>query len=174
MQCSSRRMERIDPLSEVLLLFTFSMISRDSKLGSKGFFGILKYCISFQWFQDLKKTIHLLKSYLKKDGCLAFSIFGPETFHELKHALKLFIKKDILLPSSSFFDGHKLKEIINSEFSKTHLDQQQISKVFPSVYDLFKSIKFTGTQSHPIAEKKFWTPSCIKKLDQCYRLVTLP
>ena len=46
----------------------------------------------FQWFENLEKTIEILKLSLDKNGVLAFSTFTPDNFKEIKELTGLTLK----------------------------------------------------------------------------------
>lgn len=123
---------------------------------------------TFQWFNDLKGTLKKLQSQLNKNGHIVFSIFGPQTFIELKQSLSLLLQKPIIIPSSSFKDEKELETIILDIFPNAELQQVLIHQSFPSLIDLLKNIKFTGVKTTTFHDKTIWSPSFLKKLEEVY------
>ena len=123
---------------------------------------------SFQWFHDFNATIKSLKKYLRPNGLLAFSTFGPNTFHELQYALKQTLDKPILLPATQFLNQTDIGKILNNEFQTNNLDQEEIRKTYPQLMALLKSIKYTGSKTRSFPQRKIWTPNIIKQIENVY------
>ena len=95
-------------------------------------------------------------------------------FLDLKHSLNSsivlqhYLKKPIIIPSSSFKDEKELETIILDIFPNAELQQVLIHQSFPSLIDLLKNIKFTGVKTTTFHDKTIWSPSFLKKLEEVY------
>ena len=111
----------------------------------------------FQWFDNLEKSIDLIKQNLNNDGILAFSTFSPENFKELHEltglTLKYRTKEDIekILTNTGF-------EILYSESFYEEL-------TFKTPLELLAHMKHTGVNS---LSEKTWTVKKVKEFCDKY------
>ncbi len=125
---------------------------------------------SFQWFENLEKTLIKYRALLSKNGLLLFSTFGPLTFKELKDCLRESYEEDMEISSSHFIDKKEIEEILEKiHFRKKRIEEEIITEHYPSLLDLLSSIKYTGTRGVGINARGIWTPAIIDRLERIYR-----
>lgn len=124
---------------------------------------------SLQWSCNLERVLTRLCAQKQSSCWFLASLFGPETFKELAVSLRSVLGAPVNLPSASFYSDIQLYQVSKDLFSDLDFYQEKRIRVFPTVTDLFKSIKYTGTKGRGIAEKKIWTRHFLEKLDTAYR-----
>lgn len=114
---------------------------------------------SFQWFNNLEKTLEKLLKALNPGGLLLFSTFGEKTYRELEISFKILGEKYKYsqdFPKFSYFKnkGYKVyEEILEEEYK--------------SLMDFFKAVKGVGASSAE-TDKKPITKNIIKKVEEEY------
>ncbi|WP_426451038.1 malonyl-ACP O-methyltransferase BioC [Paenibacillus sp. S-38] len=105
---------------------------------------------AFQWFNDTEKTLSGWLSRMRQDGLLAFSTFGPETFHELHSAFR---QAEILLGIPHQASGQRF---VNREEWQRLLyacgevsweldwEEKRVTRRFDSVRSFLDSVKRVG------------------------------
>lgn len=124
---------------------------------------------ALQWFNHLPVCLRKYKNLLQKNGQIYFSLFGPTTFIEIRKILKDFFSKELLTPTSEFITASEISNILNSIYKEVGIETELIRKEFNSLLQLFKHIKYTGTQGEGLDKKFLWTPNKVKNLEQEYR-----
>jgi malonyl-CoA O-methyltransferase len=99
----------------------------------------------FQWLENFQETLGNLKRQLHKNGLIAFSMFGPNTFCELAQVLKSGFDRNPSIAAASFYEYSKVRKIIEEIFSKVKMERQIQVKEYGSLFELLKVIKLTGT-----------------------------
>ncbi|RAP38141.1 hypothetical protein DID80_03280 [Candidatus Marinamargulisbacteria bacterium SCGC AAA071-K20] len=123
---------------------------------------------ALQWVPNLEKVFTTIASTKSPQSVLAVSLFGPQTFHQLKMCLEIVFKTPILLPANSFHDALYIQNIAQKHFKSVALDQEIITVQFPTIKSLFESIKYTGTRGNGIQLNKSWTRRDFTNLEQCF------
>jgi malonyl-CoA O-methyltransferase len=123
---------------------------------------------TMQWVEDMSGSIIRLKSALKDKGVLAFSVFGPETYKELKTALSKCLDRDVRLQSDFFMDFDSMGQILKHCFVNVETKEKIVEKRYASISALFESIKFTGTTGKNNLNGVFWTPGLLKRVEEEY------
>lgn len=131
-------------------------------------FGLISSNVSFQWFEDLEKTLSRYEGLLDEKGVILFSIFGPFTFYELNKSLKELAGKDMGISAHNFFERTKIKKILKQFFKTTDAEQRIYKERYSSLSELLKKIKYTGARGDGVPGKGFWTPNMLKDLEDIY------
>ncbi|MES2677642.1 MAG: methyltransferase domain-containing protein [Pseudomonadota bacterium] len=97
--------------------------------------------LSFQWLNDLEKTIMQVLKTLKNDGNFYFSLLGNESLKELKTICQNF---QIPLSINEFIDHQQLEKILHNLNLDYQINSQIIQLDYQDCYDLLKSIKSIG------------------------------
>jgi malonyl-CoA O-methyltransferase len=112
------------------------------------------------WCMDAELVLLEMKRILKTDGCLFFTTFGPDTFHELRACLQ-----DINLPGSlqPFLDMHDLGDLLlKIGFTNPVMDMEKITLTYSEFnhflsdmvawgeYDLFLHKAFKASKDYYI------------------------
>ncbi len=144
----------------------FSIIDAE-KIGFNEKFDFISSNATFQWFENLEKTLKRLKKILNKDGLISFSIFGPLTFYELDESLQLFGRQSVRVSASSFIGKEKIEKILKGIFGNFNIERQIYKEKFSSLKELLNRIKYTGTKGNGI--RSFWTANTISKIEDIYK-----
>lgn len=105
----------------------------------------------FQWFENLEKSIEILKLSLDKNGIIAFSTFTPDNFKEIKELTGLTLK---------YKSEDEIKEILNRQgFDILYCESFYEEIKFNTPLELLAHMKNTGVNS--LAEET-WTVKKIK------------
>ena len=75
-------------------------------------FDLITSNASFQWFDDLEKTIAKYRRLLKENGVILFSVLGSLTLHELNTSLRKLFKDNTSITSRGFAEKEDLKVIL--------------------------------------------------------------
>ncbi|HAV42500.1 TPA: malonyl-[acyl-carrier protein] O-methyltransferase BioC [bacterium] len=128
-------------------------------------FDLITSNATFQWFNDLERAIKGYRNLLKEEGMLYFSLFGPETFCELKETLNQFLP--LFLPTSHFLNKDRVEWVL-SPFRKMKIEEVTFTQRYPNLKELLKTIRHTS--SNGLFERKglFFTPTKIKRLEDLY------
>ena len=132
-------------------------------------FDLISSNATFQWFEDLEKSLSGYKEALKGGGTILFSTFGPLTFCELDNSLKELAGGDTAISASNFFERKVLERILKNLFREIKVEQKIYRKSYNSLPGLLKSIKYTGTRGNGMGKKNFWTSRKIAELEKIYR-----
>lgn len=111
----------------------------------KGKYDLIISNATFQWFNQLEKTMEKLVKSLEKDGILAFSTFGQDTFKELHESFRkakesLNIQKEIS-PGQSFFSASTLRNLCSTVLTDTAITAKKVQVTESYHYEYFNSCK---------------------------------
>jgi len=121
----------------------------------------------FHWFDDLERALKIYKKYLKNDGAIVFTAFGPETFFELNVALGETLK-GISTQASKFVAKDKLERLLNSEFNQVDLREVKYKESFTSLSGLLRKIKYSGIRGGTPENKVSFSRRMLKDIEQIY------
>lgn len=121
-----------------------------------------------QWFASLDRSMVQYSQALSTQGMLAFSVFGPETFCELAHALGILQGRPLALSAQGFYSTEQIECYARRVFDQVHIQRDVIEQPYKSVLDLLKAIKYTGTKGRGVDVKQL-SRSDIQGLDAVYR-----
>ena len=122
----------------------------------------------FQWFGNMSRAVTNYKKLLNEGGTISFSMFGPQTFCELRESLGQLYKKDVTISSSAFIDIDRLSEILEENFDSVSIDEQICKETYNSLWDLLSAIKYTGTQGFGVNGGSI-SKRQIAQLEQIYK-----
>lgn len=102
---------------------------------------------TFQWFQDLDKSLACLRKNLHQNGWLFFTTFGESTFQELHHSFKYVLGEGWHL-GQKFISGLELENMmVANNFKDCKIIKDYHRQYFPGVQDFFTSIKKVGASN---------------------------
>lgn len=119
----------------------------------------------FQWFEDLKSALRKYAGALNSGGCLAFSIFGAQTFKELKESLRAFGFSN---NGANFMPHGELRSALEENFKKVEIREVNYEETFSSLIGLLEKIKYTGVRGGGLENKAVFTAATMKKIEECY------
>jgi malonyl-CoA O-methyltransferase len=100
---------------------------------------------TMQWFSYPDSTFREIKKLMADGGRLVFSIFGPETFPELKQALEHLYGRPVTLPTDAFLKKDDLLSMLEENFKEVELEEINFTRKYASTFQLLRHIKKTGT-----------------------------
>ncbi len=109
---------------------------------------------TLQWFEDLEAALKHCRNALNDGGLLAFSIFGPETFRELDHCLRLALGRAEgggLVRSRTFLEKERIAEMLRASFGRVTVRDATLREEYPSLRALLEKIKYTGARGGGLA-----------------------
>ncbi len=133
-----------------------------------GTFDIITSNAAFHWLNDFEKMVEKLQNSLKKHGILAFSMFGPLTFLELKKSLTSIMGKDIQITSDLFYDKKKIELILRRHFKEVRITERLVRETHTSLAGLLKKIKCSGTRGSGTGMKRVWSSGLLNKIEEKY------
>ncbi|MGM0508155.1 MAG: malonyl-ACP O-methyltransferase BioC [Fusobacteriota bacterium] len=120
---------------------------------------------SFQWINNFENLFKKLKNSLKEKGKIIFSIFGKDTYIELKKAfMKSNIRNDYSQP---FLSEEQLLQYLQSDFEIINMNSEKIYERFDTVMNFLKKIKKLGTNS-ATKNKNLLTKNKLKSMEKIY------
>ncbi len=99
---------------------------------------------TFQWFQNPQLVLRNIHHALVDQGMFAASVFGPDCLADLGAGLQAVMGAEYLLPSPHFL-GKKQLETLCHDFARVEISEQIYRRSYPSLFDLLRAIKYTGT-----------------------------
>ena len=113
-------------------------------------FDVIVSNLVYQWVDDLPKGFEFCHQTLKKDGCLALTMFGFKTLEELFTSLEMSSEKESNEPRSfPRLPSHEdIKTALqNSGFKNIATDYEHIKVHFPDMMSLLNWIKGIGANA---------------------------
>ncbi|MGA2774849.1 MAG: malonyl-ACP O-methyltransferase BioC [Candidatus Omnitrophota bacterium] len=145
-----------------------SFINADAeKLNLRERFDLITSNACFHWFENLEKTLKAYKNYLKKEGVIAFSVFGPQTFSELNISLGS-VLKDISTSASKFITKARLERFLKIEFSEVEIQEARYKENFSSLAELLKKIKYSGIRGNNSEGRLYFNRRIIRDIEAAY------
>ena len=118
---------------------------------------------SFQWFNDLEKSLEKLRAFLKDGGELFFSIFAEGTYTELRDSFKS------VDPEYDFSQKFKSAEEILSYNEKLELlEEERYYESYDGIFPFLNAIKNIGANSAK-DKQKLLTKNKLKQIEEIYR-----
>ena len=133
-----------------------------------GTFDLITSNASFQWFDDLGASFNLFSKLFDNKGLLCFSMYGPETFKELKVVLSERFGSGQRLNSSEFMPLSQVKKLAEKYFREVTMFEKYIKADFASLWDLLWDIKYSGTRGRGLDKKVFLGKNDIKEMEKIY------
>ena len=139
------------------------------KLELTGNFDLITSNACMQWFGDFDGFVkRLINKNIKQSGTFCFSMYGPETYVELKKVLKEVYGQDINISSDEFLGVAEIKAVLEKYFDDIVFQEKKFELNFDSFLDLLKSIKFSGTKGKGFDGKVFLGAEHFKKIQEIY------
>ena len=121
----------------------------------------------FHWLEGLESSLLTYKKYLKRNGLIAFTIFGPETFYELNAVLGA-VLDNISTASSRFVSKNKLQSFLQEEFREVDIQEAKYSEIFPDLLGLLRKIKYSGVKGWDSASRVTFNRRILKDIEKTY------
>ena len=126
----------------------------------------------FQWFLSLPRTLARMASLLAGGGLLTFSFFGPETYAELDAALRVSVLRrgahdGSRVAAAAFHSREEISAALSAAFPRWNVVERRYNQVFPTLADLLRSIRYTGTRGGGAPES--WSPGKLARVEEAYR-----
>jgi len=126
----------------------------------------------FQWFLSLHRTLARMASLLPGGGLLTFSFFGPETYAELDAALRASAlgrgtHDGVRVAAAAFHSRGEISDALSAAFPRWDVVERRYHQEFPTLADLLRSIRYTGTRGGGARET--WSPGKLKRVEDAYR-----
>ena len=131
-------------------------------------FEVITSNVSLQWVENLNRLVRVLAQGTINKGVMAISMYGPETFRELKHVLSVLYGENKWLSSSSFKGKDRMGNIMRQHFSSVDIWEHNIQVVYPDIWTYFYSIKRTGTRGDGIGKFVHLTKNRILEIEKRY------
>jgi len=126
----------------------------------------------FQWFLSLPRTLARIASLLAGGGLLTFSFFGPETYAELDAALRASTSRrgahdGARVAAAAFHSREEVTGALSAAFPRWEVVERRYRQEFPTLADLLRSIRYTGTRGGGARET--WSPGKLARVEEAYR-----
>ena len=126
----------------------------------------------FQWFLSLPRTLARMASLLPGGGLLTFSFFGPETYAELDaalrgSALRRRARDGGRVAAAAFHSREEISDALSAVFPRWDIVERRYHQEFPSLAELLRSIRYTGTGGGGARES--WSPGKLARVAEAYR-----
>ncbi|MBI5556849.1 MAG: malonyl-ACP O-methyltransferase BioC [Deltaproteobacteria bacterium] len=113
-------------------------------------FDLITSNATMQWFAAPGAAFCQAARSLAPGGIFLVSLFGPATLHELGEGLAEVVAESIALPAGQFPDGREIARLAGLCFSRVEVAERVYKRRYPSLRDLFRHIRKTGTGGyHP-------------------------
>ncbi len=122
----------------------------------------------FHWFSAPEGIIKKAEHSLAKNGLLIFSAFGPMTFSELKASLGFASGENISIASDFFPKKKDIEDALKKYFKNIKITERLIRESHPSLHELLKKIKYSGTRGRGAQTRKIWSPDLLKRMEEAY------
>jgi malonyl-CoA O-methyltransferase len=121
----------------------------------------------FHWLEGLETSLLMYKKHLKKNGLIAFTMFGPETFYELNAVLGL-VLNNISTASSKFTSKSKLRSFLQEEFREVDIQEARYRERFSDLLGLLRKIKYSGVKGGDGVNRVTFNRKILKDIEKAY------
>jgi len=122
--------------------------------------------LTLHWCKEIEKIFYDIYEILNENGLFMFTTVGPDTLSELKETYKLIDDKDHI---NLFHDMHIYGDILlTTGFDDPVIDVEKITIEYPSVHNVFNSIKKIGANTLINSHGNNITKSMYKKIINLY------
>jgi malonyl-CoA O-methyltransferase len=126
----------------------------------------------FQWFLSLPRTLARMASLLPGGGLITFSFFGPGTYAELDAALRASALRQgahvgARVAAAAFHSREEISDALSAVFPRWDVAERRYHQEFPTLADLLRSIRYTGTRGGGAGES--WSPGKLARVEEAYR-----
>jgi malonyl-CoA O-methyltransferase len=126
---------------------------------------------ALQWFEDLEGALKHCRHALTDGGLLAFSIFGPETFRELDHCLRLALGRAEgggVVRSKTFLEKERIAGMLDACFGRVTVRDVTLREEYPSLRALLEKIKYTGARGGGLAGDSLAQPRLLGRVEKLF------
>jgi malonyl-CoA O-methyltransferase len=126
---------------------------------------------AFQWFEDLEGGLKRWGGALNDGGLFAFSIFGPETFRELDHCLRLALGRAEgggLVRSRRFLEKERIAGMLHASFGRVTVRDATFREEYPSLRALLEKIRFTGARGGGLPGGSLAQPGLLGRVEKFF------
>jgi malonyl-CoA O-methyltransferase len=139
---------------------------------AKGSYDLVTSNAVFQWFLSLPRTLARMATLLPRGGLLTFSFFGPETYAELDAALRASALRrgahdGERVAAALFHSREEISDALSAAFPRWEVVERRYHQEFPTLADLLRSIRYTGTRGGGARES--WSPGKLARVEEAYR-----
>ncbi len=144
----------------------------DAEEIATGSYDLVTSNAAFQWFLSFPRTVERMASLLAGGGLLTFSFFGPETYAELDAALRASAHgrgthDGARVAAAAFHSRDEISDALSAAFPRWDVAERRYRQEFPTLADLLRSIRYTGTRGGGARET--WSPGKLKRVEDAYR-----
>jgi malonyl-CoA O-methyltransferase len=144
----------------------------DAEEIAKGSYDLVTSNAVFQWFLSLPRTLARMATLLPRGGLLTFSFFGPETYAELDAALRASALRrgahdGERVAAALFHSREEISDALSAAFPRWEVVERRYHQEFPTLPDLLRSIRYTGTRGGGTRES--WSPGKLARVEEAYR-----
>ena len=144
----------------------------DAEEIATGSYDLVTSNAAFQWFLSLPRTLARMASLLPGGGVLTFSFFGPETYAELDAALRASALRrgahdGARVAAAAFHSREEISDALSAAFPRWDVAERRYHQEFPTLADLLRSIRYTGTRGGGAQES--WSPGKLARVEEAYR-----
>ncbi|MCR4309448.1 MAG: methyltransferase domain-containing protein [Deltaproteobacteria bacterium] len=144
----------------------------DAEEIATGSYDLVTSNAAFQWFLSLPRTLVRMASLLSGGGLLTFSFFGPETYTELDAALRASALRrgtddGSRVAAAAFHSRGEISDALSAAFPRWDVVERRYHQEFPTVADLLRSIRYTGTRGG--GGRESWSPGKLARVEEAYR-----
>ena len=144
----------------------------DAEEIATGSYDLVTSNAAFQWFLSLPRTLARMASLLAGGGLLTFSFFGPETYAELDAALRASALRwgahgGARVAAAAFHTREEISDALSAAFPRWDVSERRYRQAFPTLADLLRSIRYTGTRGGGVRES--WSPGKLARVEEAYR-----
>jgi malonyl-CoA O-methyltransferase len=142
----------------------------DAEEIAAGSYDLVTSNAAFQWFLSLPRTLERMASLLSGGGLLTFTFFGPETYAELDAALRTAAGATAgaaQVAAAAFHSREEISDALSAAFPRWDLVERRYYQEFPTLADLLRSIRYTGTGGG--GSRESWSPGKLARVEKAYR-----
>lgn len=108
------------------------------RLHVNGKFNLIISNALFQWFDNLEKSLDYFKTFLNKDGIIAFTTFSPDNYKEIN------VLTGLTLEYKSI---DEIREILDKNFEIKYLENFEYTMHFQNPLEVLVHMKNTGVNA---------------------------
>lgn len=128
-------------------------------------FDLITSNATLQWFSDLDRTFKSIARKLSDSGALVCSLFGPQTFVELRQALCLVNGHPVIMPVDGFPGKDKLLALLRQHYCRSELQEVFVVREYQSVRQFLRHLKHTGTSGPQRGTPVAMTPGRLRRME---------
>ena len=143
-------------------------LTADAETFATGSYELITSNATVQWFTDLPGSLARLARLLAPGGAFTFSFFGPDTYRELDQALVDIFGGTVRVSCRRFATKDALAAILRAIFARPEIEERTYALTFPTLRDLQRAIRGTGTRGTPCGPPVAWTPRRLAQVEHAY------